>query len=93
MVKKMYPKIKFTNETSMITTETWGFTLIDFTLYLDDYKLRSGKDLLKHYDRLNHRSLNKSVMIDKNDVPLTNVIKHQAHAALFDIIKVKLWDR
>lgn len=89
----MYPTIEFTNETSMITTETWGFILIDATLYLDDYKLKNGKDLLKHYGRLDHRSLNKNVMIDKNDVPLTNVIKQQAHAAFFDIIKVKLWDK
>lgn len=89
----MYSKIEFTNETSMITTETWGFILIDSTLYLDDYKLRSGKDLLKHYDRLDHRSLNKSVVIDKEDVPLTNVIKQQALTAFFNNTDVKLWDK
>ena len=89
----MYSKIEFTNETSMITTETWGFILIDSTLYLDDYKLRSGKDLLKHYDRLGNRGLNKSVVIEKEDVPLTNVIKQQALTAFFNNTDVKLWDK
>jgi len=89
----MYPTIEFTNETSMITSETWRFILIDYTLYLDDYKLTSGENVLKRYDRLDHRSLDKSIMIDKEDVPLTNVIKKQALAAFYNNTKVGLWDK
>lgn len=89
----MYPKVEFTNKTGMGTTETWGFILIGTTLYLDDYKLKRGGCLLKYYDRLDHRSINKPAVIDKEDVPLTEVVKHQAHTALFDSIDVKLWDR
>jgi len=89
----MYPIIEFTNETSMITSETWRFILIDYTLYLDDYKLISGENVLKRYDRLDHRSLDKSIMIDKEDVPLTNVIKQQALTAFFNNTKVGLWDK
>ena len=89
----MHSQIEFTNKTSLITHETWNFILIDNTLYLDGYKLKTGKDLLKHYERLDHRSLNKLCMIDKEDVPLTPEIKQQALSTLFDKINVEVWNR
>lgn len=89
----MYLQIKFTNKTSLITHEIWNFILIGSKLYLDGYKLKTGAELLKHYDRLDHRSLNKQNVIDKEDVPMTPEIKQQAISTLFDKIDVCVWDK
>ena len=89
----MYLQIEFTNKHSPITHETWNFILIESKLYLDGYKLKTGAELLKHYGRLDHRSLNKQNVIDKEDVPMTSEIKQQAISTLFDKIDVCVWDK
>ena len=89
----MHPSIEFTNQTSRITTETWRFILIDFTLYLDGYKLITGDNVIKSYNRLEYEYKNKLTTIEKENVPLTKVIKQQALVAFTKTIDVDLWNR
>ena len=89
----MYLKIKFTNEINSIEKEVWEFILMNDVLYLDDYKLKNESGILKQYDHLDHTNYSPIEKISKHDVPLTKVIKKQAIAAIFDKIKVKLWDK
>ena len=77
-----------------LTKETWDFTLIRETLFLNGYQLLKRENTrkrkyisVKKYDRLQKRNSN----IEESQVPLTNEIKKEALERYFDTIDVRRW--
>jgi hypothetical protein len=77
-----------------LTKETWNFTLIRDTLFLNGYELlkRESTRKLKYtavqrYDRLQSRNSN----IEESQVPFTDEIKKEALRTYFETIDVRRW--
>jgi hypothetical protein len=77
-----------------LTKETWDFTLIRNTLFLNGYALLKRESTRKRkytavqrYDRLQRRNSN----IEVSQVPFTNEIKKEALRTYFETIDVRRW--
>ena len=77
-----------------LTKETWNFTLIRETLFLNGYQLlkrestRKRKYIaVKKYDRLQRRDST----IEESEVPFTEEIKKEALQRYFETIDVRRW--
>jgi hypothetical protein len=77
-----------------LTKETWDFTLIRDTLFLNGYELlkRESRKKRKYtavqrYDRIQRRNSN----IEESQVPFTNEIKKEALRTYFETIDVRRW--
>ena len=77
-----------------LTKETWDFTLIRDTLFLNGYQLlkrentrRRKYSAIKKYDRLQSRNST----IEESQVPFTDEIKKEALDRYFETIDVRRW--
>ena len=75
--------------------QTWEFTVIDHSLYLDKYRLdevippkRKGENI-DYYNRLSDRDSN----LHLDNVPLPEDVKEEALKQYISKITVKKWDR
>ena len=77
-----------------LTKETWDFTLIHETLFLNGYQLLKRENTrkrkystIKKYDRLQRRYST----IEESEVPFTEEIKKEALQRYFETIDVRRW--
>ena len=77
-----------------LTKETWNFTLLGETLFLDAYQLRKRENTrkrkysaIKKYYRLGR----KESTIEESEVPFTDEIKKEALQRYFETIDCRRW--
>ena len=77
-----------------LTKESWDFTLIHNTLFLNEYQLLKRENTrkrkytaIKKYNRLQKRDST----IEESEVPFTNEIKKEALEKYFETIDCRRW--
>ena len=77
-----------------LTKETWDFTLIRETLFLNGYQLLKRENTrkrkysaIKKYDRLQRRNST----IEESEVPFTDEIKKEALQMYFETVDCRRW--